>query len=45
MRPGRILTKSSSRCKIEVSIKQQRQDIVIVIATNYDEQCVETRSH
>ncbi|MEP6516320.1 hypothetical protein [Microcoleus vaginatus] len=44
MPPGLILTKSSSKCNAEFSIKQRRPYLVIVLATNYDEQCVETRS-
>ena len=45
MRPGLILTKSSSRCKVALISKQRRQYLLIVMATNYDEQSVETRSH
>ena len=45
MRLGLILTKSSSRCKVALRIKQRRQYLLIVMATNYDEQSVETRSH
>jgi hypothetical protein len=39
-----MLTKSSSKCNAEVSIKKRRPYLVIVVATNYDEQYVETRS-
>ena len=45
MRLGLILTKSSRRCKVALRIKQRRQYLLIVMATNYDEQSVETRSH
>ncbi|MEG4207950.1 hypothetical protein QUA20_29010 [Microcoleus sp. Pol7_A1] len=39
------MTKSSNRCNAEFSIKQRRPYLAIVMATNYDEQSVESRSH
>ncbi|MEG4270702.1 MULTISPECIES: hypothetical protein [unclassified Microcoleus] len=45
MRPGLILTKSHSKCNAEFSIQQRPPYLAIVMATNYDEQYVETRSH